>query len=75
MSHVAEKGGAAFHGIKLLLCENPLPPLDEAIAAAQAEVPHSNYYTEPCSACPSTATTRTSPGCATSRKSRGQHHA
>lgn len=50
MSHVAEKGGAGFHGIKLLLCENPLPPLDEAIAAAQAEVPHSNYYTEPYSA-------------------------
>jgi histidinol-phosphate aminotransferase len=29
-----------------LLCENPLPPIDEAIAAAQAEVPHGNYYTE-----------------------------
>ncbi len=32
------------------MCENPLPPLDEAIAAAQAEVPRSNYYTEPFSA-------------------------
>jgi histidinol-phosphate aminotransferase len=46
----SEKGGGVFSGIKLLLCENPLPPLDEAIAAAQAEVPHSNYYTEPYSA-------------------------
>jgi histidinol-phosphate aminotransferase len=47
MSTIAEKGGGTFQGIKLLLCENPLPPIDEAIAAAQAEVPHSNYYTEP----------------------------
>jgi len=47
MSTVAEKGGATFQGIKMLLCENPLPPIAEAIAAAQAEVPHSNYYTEP----------------------------
>ena len=50
MSGVAEKGGGTFQGIKLLLCENPLPPIDEAIAAAQAEAPHSNYYTEPYSA-------------------------
>jgi histidinol-phosphate aminotransferase len=50
MSAIAEKGGGTFQGIKLLLCENPLPPIDEAIAAAQAEVPHSNYYTEPYSA-------------------------
>lgn len=50
MSGIAEKGGGTFQGIKLLLCENPLPPIDEAIAAAQAEVPHSNYYTEPYSA-------------------------
>ncbi|HQS57898.1 MAG: histidinol-phosphate aminotransferase [Gallionellales bacterium 35-53-114] len=50
MSTVAEKGGGTFQGIKLLLCENPLPPIDEAIAAAQAEVPHGNYYTEPYSA-------------------------
>jgi histidinol-phosphate aminotransferase len=50
MSAIAEKGGGSFQGIKLLLCENPLPPLDEAIAAAQAEVPHGNYYTEPYSA-------------------------
>ncbi|MDR9440649.1 MAG: histidinol-phosphate transaminase [Halomonas sp.] len=50
MSAIAEKGGASFHGIKLLLCENPLPPIEEAIAAAQAEVPNSNYYTEPYSA-------------------------
>ncbi|MEW6765897.1 MAG: histidinol-phosphate transaminase [Pseudomonadota bacterium] len=50
MTSRSEKGGGAFHGIKLLLCENPLPPIDEAIAAAQAEVPHSNYYTEAYSA-------------------------
>jgi len=50
MTSRSEKGGGAFHGIKLLLCENPLPPIDEAIAAAQDEVPHSNYYTEPYSA-------------------------
>jgi histidinol-phosphate aminotransferase len=42
----SEKGGGSFAGIKLLLCENPLPPLDEAIAAAAAELPRSNYYTE-----------------------------
>ncbi|MDP2783417.1 MAG: histidinol-phosphate transaminase [Sulfurimicrobium sp.] len=50
MTSQVEKGGATFQGIKMLLCENPLPPIDEAIAAAQAEVPHSNYYTEPYSA-------------------------
>lgn len=50
MSAIAEKGGGSFQGIKLLLCENPLPPIDEAIAAAQAEVPNGNYYTEPYSA-------------------------
>jgi histidinol-phosphate aminotransferase len=50
VSIVSEKGGGSFQGIKLLLCENPLPPIDEAIAAAQAEAPHSNYYTEPYSA-------------------------
>jgi len=47
MSSLLEKGGGSFEGIKLLLCENPLPPLDEAIAAAGAELPRSNYYTEP----------------------------
>lgn len=41
-----EKGGGTFEGIKLLLCENPLPPIEEAIAAAEAELPRSNYYTE-----------------------------
>lgn len=50
MTSIAEKGGSGFSGIKLLLCENPLPPIEEAIAAAQAEVPHGNYYTEPYSA-------------------------
>jgi histidinol-phosphate aminotransferase len=47
MTSILEKGGGTFEGIKLLLCENPLPPIEEAIAAAQAEVPRSNYYTEP----------------------------
>ena len=42
-----EKGGGTFEGIKLLLCENPLPPLDEAIDAATRAIPQSNYYTEP----------------------------
>jgi histidinol-phosphate aminotransferase len=42
-----EKGGGSFRGIKLLLCENPLPPLDEAIVAARDVLPESNYYTEP----------------------------
>jgi histidinol-phosphate aminotransferase len=31
----------------LLLCENPLPPIEEAITAAQEEAPRSNFYTEP----------------------------
>jgi histidinol-phosphate aminotransferase len=47
MSAKMEKGGGTFAGIKMLLCENPLPPIEEAIAAAQAELPRSNYYTEP----------------------------
>jgi histidinol-phosphate aminotransferase len=46
MSSRLEKGGGTFAGIKLLLCENPLPPIDEAIVAAQAEAPQGNYYTE-----------------------------
>ena len=50
MSSRAEKGGGRFAGIKLLLCENPLPPIDEAIVAARDEVPHGNFYTEPHSA-------------------------
>jgi histidinol-phosphate aminotransferase len=50
MASLTEKGGGAFEGIKLLLCENPLPPIEEAIAAAQAEAPRGNYYTEPYSA-------------------------
>jgi len=50
MNARSEKGGGAFEGIKLLLCENPLPPIDEAIDAARAEVARSNYYTEPFSA-------------------------
>jgi histidinol-phosphate aminotransferase len=50
MTSRAEKGGGAFAGLKLLLCENPLPPLPEAIAAAAAELPRSNHYTEAYSA-------------------------
>lgn len=47
---MVEKGGARFEGIKLLLCENPLPPLDAAIEAARQVLPQSNHYTEPYSA-------------------------
>lgn len=47
MTSIKEKGGSSVEGIKLLLCENPLPPIDAAINAACAEVPHSNHYTEP----------------------------
>jgi histidinol-phosphate aminotransferase len=47
MTSIIEKGGGTFEGIKLLLCENPLPPIEEAVAAAQAELARSNYYTEP----------------------------
>jgi histidinol-phosphate aminotransferase len=50
MKTIAEKGGAGFEGLKLLLCENPLPPLEEAVAAAAAELERSNFYTEPFSA-------------------------
>jgi len=42
-----EKGGAGFEGVKLLLCENPLSPIEEAVEAARDELPRSNYYTEP----------------------------
>jgi hypothetical protein len=34
MSTFAEKDGGTSHGIVHLQCENPLPPIDEAIAAA-----------------------------------------
>jgi len=47
MTAKLEKGGGTFEGVKLLLCENPLPPLEEAVGAAQAELARSNYYTEP----------------------------
>jgi histidinol-phosphate aminotransferase len=50
MSAIAEKGAALFEGIKLLLCENPLPPLEAAIEAAKEELPRGNFYTEPFSA-------------------------
>lgn len=50
MTSLLEKGGGSFAGIKLLLCENPLPPIDAAVAAAQAEAPRANYYIEAYSA-------------------------
>ena len=50
MTSILEKGGGTFAGIKMLLCENPIPPIFEAIAAAKDEVLQSNYYTEPYSA-------------------------
>lgn len=50
MTSLLEKGGGSFAGIKMLLCENPLPPLEEAIAAAREELARSNYYTEAYSA-------------------------
>ncbi len=46
MSGISEKGGGSFTGLKLLLCENPLPPIDAAIEAARIELPRSNLYTE-----------------------------
>lgn len=42
-----EKGGFPLEEINLALCENPLPPLDEAIEAAIKETYLSNHYTEP----------------------------
>jgi len=50
MTSVSEKGGGSFEGVTLLLCENPLPPIEEAVVAAQAAVLKSNYYTEAFSA-------------------------
>ena len=49
-NNINEKGGGTFQGIRLLLCENPLPPIDEAIEAAQGQLPLSNFYTEAYSA-------------------------
>ncbi|MEJ2695944.1 MAG: histidinol-phosphate transaminase [Candidatus Sulfobium sp.] len=42
-----EKGGFPLEGINLALCENPLPPLEEAIEAIRREACLSNHYTEP----------------------------
>ncbi len=44
---VTAKGGGTFEGVRLLLCENPLPPLEQAVEAARAELARSNLYTEP----------------------------
>lgn len=41
---VIEKGDSAFVGIKLLLCENPLPPTKEAVEAAARDLPTTTYY-------------------------------
>lgn len=46
MTSLLKKGGGTFAGIKMPLCENPLPPLDEAIAATWEELACSNYYSE-----------------------------
>ncbi len=46
MRGISEKGGGTLQGIKLLQCENPLPPIKEAIASARTEVAYSHYYTE-----------------------------
>lgn len=45
-----DKGGFPLEGINLALCENPLPPIDEAIEAAKGEASLSNHYTGPYSA-------------------------
>ena len=42
-----EKGVFTLEGINLALCENHLPPIDEAIEAAKAETSLNNHYTEP----------------------------
>jgi len=42
-----EKGGFPLEGINLALCENPLPPLEEAAGAIRNEACISNHYTEP----------------------------
>lgn len=43
-----EKGGyKRFPGINLVYCENPFPPISEAVAAAKNELKKSNFYTEP----------------------------
>ncbi|MEW6328108.1 MAG: histidinol-phosphate transaminase [Thermodesulfobacteriota bacterium] len=42
-----EKGGFPLEGINLALCENPLPPIDEAIKGATEEIHLGNHYTEP----------------------------
>lgn len=47
MTSILERGGGTFEGIKPLLCETPLPPIDQAIAAARAAVARSNYNTAP----------------------------
>ena len=46
MTSLLEKGGGSLEGIKMLLCKNPLPLLDEAITATPEELDPSNYYPE-----------------------------
>jgi len=44
---IEEKGRKISEGINLTFCENPLPPIEEAIEAAKKELEKSNFYTEP----------------------------
>jgi hypothetical protein len=46
MESRSEKAVGGFGGLKLRPCENPLSPIEEAIAIAQADLPHGNYYSE-----------------------------
>lgn len=50
MKVLSEKGGSSFKGVKMILCENPLPPIKQAIESAKNILPESNYYTEAYSA-------------------------
>jgi len=38
MSAITKKGGGIFQGIRLLLYENTLPPIEEVVAATQASL-------------------------------------
>lgn len=46
MHHVNQGQGKSHNEINLTLCENPLPPIDEAMEAAKRTIPSGNYYTE-----------------------------
>lgn len=38
-----DKGGFTLNGINLALCENPLPPVEEAIDVAKAQASLCNH--------------------------------